>query len=212
MKSSSRPSGRDAIKAWHRQKILDATVEVINRYGIAGTTIARVVSIAEVSMGLVNVHFRSKQALLFEVLRQMAEIYRLHWRNHLGRVGNDPVSRLNAMLLADFDAEVLNLRTLGVWFAFRAQAHASPEYLELAGMREAEQMQEIISLIRRLNHASGQHHDPAVVTRQLAALVEGLWTEYYLYPQEFDHHQAMQCIYLFLEVMYPGYFKQYTSA
>ncbi|TNF91309.1 MAG: TetR family transcriptional regulator [Gammaproteobacteria bacterium] len=60
MKPAPRPQGREAIKAWHRQKIIDATIDVITTHGIAGTTVARVVDLAEVSMGLVNVHFRSK--------------------------------------------------------------------------------------------------------------------------------------------------------
>ena len=93
-----RPKGREAIKAWHRQKIIDATIDVITRHGIAGTTVARVVERADVSMGLVNVHFKSKQMLLGEVLRQMADEYKSHWRAKLERVPADPVARLRQYL------------------------------------------------------------------------------------------------------------------
>ena len=78
-----RPKAREAIKAWNRQKIIDATIAVINAQGIAGTTIARVVERADVSMGLVNVHFKSKDSLLTEVLQQMADDYAAHWRGVL---------------------------------------------------------------------------------------------------------------------------------
>jgi len=138
MNSVPRPTGREAIKAWNRQKIIDATIDVINQYGIAGTTVARVVELAKVSMGLVNVHFKSKDALLTQVLRQMAEAYSLHWRDRLNSAEQEPVAQLLAMVLADFDASVLNLKTLGVWFAFRAQVRAKPEYLDLIGTREPE--------------------------------------------------------------------------
>ncbi|MCP4390506.1 MAG: TetR family transcriptional regulator [Gammaproteobacteria bacterium] len=206
MNSAPRPSGREAIKAWHRQKIIDATIDVINQHGIAGTTIAKVVERAEVSMGLVNVHFKSKDALLAQVLQQMAQGYQLHWRDRVESAALDPVAQLSAMVLADFDASVLNLKTLGVWFAFRAQVRARPEYLELVGTREAEQVQLTISLFRKLNRKTGQKHDPATLTRLLAAMVEGMWTEFHLYPREFDRAKALQGVFLFLSVMYPDCF------
>ena len=205
MNAVPRPRGREAIKAWHRQKIVDATIEVITQYGIAGTTIARVVELADVSMGLVNVHFKSKDILLGEVLRQMADQYRSHWRARLDAAPAEAGARLKALLLADLDPAVLNLKTLGVWFAFRAQVRARPEYLDLVGMREREQMRQTIELLTEVNRVTGSPHDPATSARLLAATMEGLWAEYYLYPEEFERSRALAVIDLLLASMYPGY-------
>lgn len=206
MNAIPRPQGRAAIKAWHRQKIIDATIEVITTHGIAGTTIARVVELAGVSMGLVNVHFRSKQILLSEVLRQMAEQYRTHWRSRLETAPAEAGARLKALILADLDPDVLNLKTLGVWFAFRAQVRARPEYLELVGMREQEKTRQTIALLSEINQVTGGLHDPESLARLLAATTEGLWTEYYLYPADFERSRALGSIDLLLAAMYPGYF------
>ena len=206
MNSVPRPTGREAIKAWNRQKIIDATIDVINRHGIAGTTIARVVKRANVSMGLVNVHFKSKDALLTQVLQQMAEAYGLHWRARIDSAAQDPVARIWAMVLADFDASMLNLKNLGVWFAFRAQVRAKPEYLDLIGTREPEQVQLMVSLFRKLNRKTGLKHDPEVVTRLLTVMTEGMWTEFHLDPGQFDRSGALGSIFLFLDVMYPDCF------
>lgn len=206
MKAIPRPKGREAIKAWHRQKIIDATIEVITSQGIAGTTIAKVVELADVSMGLVNVHFKSKDSLLEQVLRQMAEEYKKHWRDGLNAASPQPVDRLRAMVLVDFDPTVLNLKTLGVWFAFRAQVRARPGYRDLVGSREREQVQMTIALFRELNRATGQQHDPTTLTQLLSAMLEGSWTEFYLYPEEFEQARAITGIFLFLDTMYPGQF------
>lgn len=206
MNASPRPKGREAIKAWHRQKIIDATIEVITTRGIADTTIARVVELAGVSMGLVNVHFKSKEILLGEVLRQMAEQYSSHWRKRLDSAPAEAGSRLRALLLADFDPEVLNLRTLGVWFAFRAQVRARPEYLELVGMRETEKTRRTIALLTEINRITGGQRDPLSLARLLAATTEGLWTEYYLYPQDYERARSLAAIELLLSAMYPGFF------
>jgi TetR/AcrR family transcriptional regulator, transcriptional repressor of bet genes len=206
MNSIPRPKGREAVKAWNRQKIIDATIDVVTRHGIAGTTVARVVKLAGVSMGLVNVHFKSKDALLSEVLLQMADEYNLHWRDTLENAPEQPVAQLKAMVLADLDPAVLNPKTLGVWFAFRAQARARPEYLDLVGTRERRQMQKSIALFQQMNQECSSDHPPSTLARGLSAMLEGMWTEYYLYPNEFDRAKALECIFRFLDAMYPGKF------
>ncbi len=211
MNAIPRPQGREAIKAWHRQKIIDATIEVITTHGIAGTTIAKVVELADVSMGLVNSHFTSKDILLGQVLRQMADEYKAHWYQRLEQASPQPVAQLSAMVLADFDAEVMNLRTLGVWFAFRAQVRARPEYLELVGMREREQLQKTVALFESLNRESRESQEPATLARLMSALLEGLWTEFYLYPRDFDRDRSIAAVFAFLEAFYPGQFGQATE-
>ncbi len=206
MNPGPRPKGREAIKAWHRQKIIDATIDIITQHGIAGTTIAKVVELADVSMGLVNVHFKSKDSLLGRVLEQMADEYSTHWRSTLERAPQEPVAQLIALVLADFDPRVLNQKTLGVWFAFRAQARAKPEYVDLVGSRERAQLQKTISLFQQINEISAHEHDPETLAMGLTTMLDGMWTDYFLYPQEFDRNQALQSVFMFLGAMYPGYF------
>ncbi|MCP4431727.1 MAG: TetR family transcriptional regulator [Gammaproteobacteria bacterium] len=203
MNCGPRPKGQEAIKAWHRQKIIDATIRVITRHGIVGTTIARVVELAGVSMGLVNVHFKSKDALLEQVLRQMADDYDRHWREGLESAPQEPAAQLSAIILADFHPQVLNLKTQGVWFAFRAQARSRPEYLDLVGSRDRSQMQKTISLLQQINENSGLAHDPELIAMGLTTMLDGMWTDYFLYPNEFDREKALQSVFLFLTTMYP---------
>lgn len=202
-----RPKGREAIKAWHRQKIIDATIDVITEHGIAGTTIAKVVERADVSMGLVNVHFKSKDSLLKQVLQQMADAYNAHWRAMLAIASNDSVEQLKTLVLADFDPTVLNLKTLGIWFAFRAQARARPEYIDLVGSRERAQLQLTVEFFDQINQKSGQNHTAETLALALTTMLDGMWTDYFLYPDEFDRDRALQTVFLFLDAMYPGYFK-----
>ncbi len=206
MKKVPRPQGRNAIKAWNRQKIIDATIDVITKHGIAGTTIAKVVELADVSMGLVNVHFKNKDSLLNEVLKYMASEYETHWRNRLDAATSNPVGRITALIFANFDSNVLNLRTLGVWFAFRAQARVTPQYITLVGSRDYAQMQETIDLLGKMNQETGQNHNPKSLALALTAMLDGMWTDYFLYPKEFDRKKSLDSVFLFLNAMYPGQF------
>ena len=206
MELAPRPKSRDAIKAWNRKKIIDATIDVLARHGITGTTVARVVEVADVSTGLINAHFKTMNALLDEVLTQMADEYKLHWRESLEKASKHPDAQLKALLLADFDPQVLNLKTMGVWFAFRAMARSRPKYIELVGTREKEQMQKMKALLHQLNEDSGSVHDPQLVASGLTAMLDGIWTDYYLYPDSFDRDINKACVFMFLDGLYPGMF------
>ena len=207
-----RPREREAIKAWNRQKIIDATIAVINSEGIAGTTIARVVELAEVSMGLVNLHFDNKARLLEAVLRYMARRYDAHWRQALQAAPDEARARIRALVLADLDPSVLNLETLGVWYAFRAQARTNAAFVPLVGSRDRELFALYVQLFESLNRECGRNHPPATVTRGLIALLEGLWTDFFLYPKAFDRADALAVVSLYLETLYPGRFDLTATA
>ena len=206
MKLQPRPKGRDAIKAWNRGKIIDATIEVISRYGIAGTTVARVVKLANVSTGLINSHFRTMDALFDEVLSQMNEEYKIHWQDSLNNAPKNAAAQLKALVLADFDPKVLNQKVIGIWIAFRAQARAKPEYVDLVGTREREQMKIMMSLIRQLNEESRSDYDHEIAASGLTAMLDGIWADYFLYPDDFDQNKGIASVFMFLEALYPGNF------
>ena len=207
LKHPPRPAKRAEIKAWNRQKIIDATIAVINAQGIADTTIARVVELAEVSMGLVNLHFESKERLLEAVLQHMAERYVAHWKQALAAAADDARARIRALVLADLDPAVLNLETLGVWYAFRAQARVSPVFVSLVGNRDRELSAEYEILFTRLGRECDLDHPPETVTRGLIALLEGVWADYFLHPEEFDRARALDMISLYLQALYRGDFE-----
>ena len=201
-----RPKERQAIKVWNRQKIIDATIAVINTQGIAGTTIARVVELAEVSMGLVNLHFESKERLLEAALGHMAEKYDAHWKATLQAAPNEAGARIRALVLADLDPSVLNLETLGVWYAFRAQTRTNPAFVSLVGNRDRQLSTQYLKLFEHLNRESGRDHPVETLTRGLIAMLEGIWADYFLYPGEFNHNDAVTLPMLYLGTLYPGQF------
>ena len=202
-----RPKGREAIKAWNRQKIIDAAITSINRHGISGTTVARVVELADVSMGLVNRHFSSKADLFRVVLEEMADAYRHHWQSELADAPKQASEQLWSILLADLSPNILNERTMGVWFAFRAQARAQPEYVKLVGNRDRQVTERIVDLLQLLNEQTGQDHSTEIIAQGLISMLEGFWTDFFLHPQDFQHDSAVKILSAFLNALYPGNFK-----
>jgi len=208
---SDRPKGREAIKAWNRQKIIDATIHVIAHHGIAETTVAKIVDKAGVSMGLVNQQFRSKTALFDEVLKQLSEDYRRHWQKAFDQSPNSIGDQIVSIIKVDLDPDVLNVNTMGVWFAFRAHVRVKPEYAELVGIWDSAHTDRMIVLISELNAECGKDYPADSIVRGLVAMQEGMWTEYLLNPDEFDRNKALRIIILFLEALYPGQFSIFLT-
>ena len=64
---------RTAPPEERREQLILATIRSVADRGLADTTIATVAQEAGLSQGIVNLHFRSKDGLLTETLRYLAD-------------------------------------------------------------------------------------------------------------------------------------------
>ena len=67
------PKRRTAPPEERREQLILATIRCVADQGLADTTIATVAQEAGLSQGIVNLHFRSKDGLLTETLRYLAD-------------------------------------------------------------------------------------------------------------------------------------------
>jgi len=82
----SAPTSRAEGKRRSRQKLLTATLNSIAKYGFADTTLARVSAGAGLSRGIVNFHFRTKDALFLETLKFISREYREYRQRALSKL------------------------------------------------------------------------------------------------------------------------------
>ncbi len=198
------PHKRTESKARNRQLLIDATFDVVAEYGVAGVSFTRVLEKANLSRGMINLHFDSKEQLLLEAAKMMAGKYFAHLQSFVNNAKEDPESQLIALLEADFDDAILNPREIGVWFAFRGEARYNDQFKPYSNTRDAHLLQQYDGVFERLL-ADGK--DPSIKPRDLTlgllALTEGLWSDYFMHSEEFDRHQAKRVIYLYLSRMLP---------
>ena len=62
---------RTEQKQLTRQKLIEATFEVIAAEGFSGVTMAKVAQCADLSRGIGNFHFQTKEQLLLETLHAL---------------------------------------------------------------------------------------------------------------------------------------------
>jgi AcrR family transcriptional regulator len=111
---------RTAPPEERREQLIQATIRCVADRGLADTTIATVAQEAGLSQGIVNLHFRSKDGLLTETLRYLADEYRTACHEAAAAGEVNPVDGLLAMVELDFRRSICSRDKLAVWFAFWA--------------------------------------------------------------------------------------------
>jgi len=112
---------RTASPAVRRRQPIDATISCIGRHGISSTTLTAVTKEAGLSQGLMNLHFKSKNARLAETLKTLAAEHRAQWIRALKRGDLGAADKL-AMVDAQSRVEGLARKALqGVAFGSRAE-------------------------------------------------------------------------------------------
>lgn len=201
--SRSRPATREL----RRQQLIESTIDSIAKRGFAETTLANVADGAGLSRGIVNFHFRSKDALLVETLRYLTEDYRGTWMRAVERAGPDPADRLWAMVEADFDPAICNRKKIAVWYAFWGEAKSRPTYLEVCDAADQAYTGTMRELCRQVAEAGGYDEvEPQLVADGLNAMLNGMWLNLLLDPAGFDRAANKRTCLAYLASSFPGHF------
>ena len=101
MAGNNKTSGitRAEKKQQTRQKLIEATMEVIASEGFSGVTMAKVAEKANLSRGIGNFHFQSKEQLLLETLRTLYTEFDEGWRNAVADAGSSPYDQISAVIV-----------------------------------------------------------------------------------------------------------------
>lgn len=203
-----KPQGRDAIKAFHRQKIIDATIDSIAKYGVVGTTVSRIVEQAGLSRGMINLHFNSKDELFIQTLAYLSDIYTTTWSEALARAADTPADQVMALLEAELSPKILNKKNLPVWIAFRSMARPNPEYIALSSTRNEDVLNTYTTLFGKIIEEGGYTHlHAASIARGVMAMGEGLWIDFMMFPNNFRRESALKTYQMFLSALFPKHFR-----
>jgi len=200
------PKKRAVSKEMRRAQLIKATIKCVARKGLSGTTMADITKEAGLSLGIVNLHFQSKDKLLMETLRYMSEEYGEGVHKALALKGG-PAAKLNALMEMDFSAKVCQRNKLAVWFAFWGESKSRPTYQRLCAKIDAEASKAVHELFHAINEEGAyQHVDPGNFASVWNALTEGLWLDILISPNEVDRESAKDTCLGFLASIFPKHF------
>ena len=205
LKTASRK--RTASKEERQEQLIQATIRSVASRGLSDTTMATVSSEAGLSQGIINLHFQSKERLLIETLRYIADEYRQTWKKALNGVGDSPAARLEALVMVDFRLPVCDRNKLAVWFAFWGERKSRPTYRQICAERDRAYRTEMVQVCQALIDAGGYRDiDAESVAAGLSAMTAGLWLDMLTNPRSMSRQDGREICRQFLVTTFSHHF------
>jgi TetR/AcrR family transcriptional regulator, transcriptional repressor of bet genes len=202
-------SRRTAAPEERRQQLIEATIRCVANRGLAQTTIATVAREAGLSQGIINLHFRSKDRLLIETLRYLADEYRSACREAAAEAAASPVAGLQAMVDLDFQRNICTRDKLAVWFAFWGERRFRPTYRRICAARDKSYEDMVrVQCGKLCEQGDYPEVDPALVADGLSALTDGLWLDLLVRPESMSRDLARRITMSYLADAFPRHFQR----
>jgi TetR/AcrR family transcriptional repressor of bet genes len=198
---------RTASRAARRLQLIDATMKCIARKGMSSTTLGDVAKAAGLSQGIVNLHFESKDNLLNETLRHLADEYRVRFDKTLERAAPHPAEQLQAVMELDFKPSICDREKLAVWFAYWGEVKSRPAYRKICDEFD-QYYDQVIERLCAAIIADGEyrHVSASAAANALTSMTNGLWLAFLVSPQSWDRRKAMAAVMSYLRSVFPQHF------
>jgi len=202
----------DHTRNRRRRQLIEATIQTIAAHGLSRVTLAKVANAANMSPGIVNFYFKSKEQLLLETLTEMEKEYEAHLRAAItGAEG--PAMVLLRLIDALFDSTIFNSDKAAVWSAYWGESQARSDYLAICGTRDDDLYGIIHRAMSRLCEENAlPRFDTHAAARGFEGLVDGYWQDLLCGPGGFDVDQARDTCRGYLRNLFPASFSNASRA
>ncbi len=192
-KKSAQPRFERKLPDARRQALVEATIECLKRFGHDGLSIRRISAQAKVSIGLINHHFPTKDALVAEAYRYFNSELVGYLRKAVAAATGSPREQLRAFFEASFSPPNLDSDVLAVWVVFWGLYRHSKDIQRV----QSETYHGYVDLLRAMLADLEKQSGPLRFNLRLAAigltaLIDGLWLEWCLDPDNFAPHEAVE--------------------
>jgi DNA-binding transcriptional regulator YbjK len=154
-------NGTRRVDPGRRDRILDATLDVVADHGVAGTSHRRVAAAADVPLGSMTYHFDGMESLLHEAFTRFAQDSSAQFRARLDAAASWQEAR-DAILKIIGDLNAATTRSLVITHELYTLAAREPAYRDITH-----------EWMARDRQTFARHFDDTT-SRLLNALIEGL--------------------------------------
>jgi TetR/AcrR family transcriptional repressor of bet genes len=195
-------------RARQRLKLIDACITALHQHGPSRTTIDKVVTIADMSPGIVNFYFETKAALLVAALEHLAVEFEQLVLEPLAELSQTPMAALDRLIDLYLDPNVASARKVSVWYSFWGESNSRREYYTICGKRDvafAALVQDLVARVIRETRLS--HLDADAVALGLIGCLEMMWQEIAFQDEaDVDREAAKKRCRAYLRSVFAGHF------
>ena len=197
-----------SVRLDRRRQLIDATVSVIYRDGLSRLTLAKVAATANLSTGIVNFYFKSKEQLLLDTLNVLTLEYETAVNKALdGEISSGEA--LHRLVDAILNPGLCDPEKAAVWYAFMGESQAREEYNAAVRAREQVIRSRIAGIFSKCFEVSGKSKvEASAISRGFDALIDSFWAECAMTPDVFDHEAAKATCHAYLRSVLPVEFSR----
>ena len=210
---SKKPGTNVALQLERRKLLIDATMSAISEHGLSKLTLAKIANIAGLSAGSVNFHFDSKETLLLETLKFLAEEFGDSIDHALTSAGDNPADQMLALLDASLDSNITEPRKMAVWFAFAAESRGREDYQRICGAQDEKIFTLTLRLCDQLIRMGGKQKqmNARAMANAVQGLVDEIWEGILYTGDNYDRADARFMYRAFLASVFPWAFSSPTE-
>ena len=206
MSNPAQSQARRKTTEKNKQALIEATLDSIAEVGIAATSVTEIIQRAELSRGMIHLHFGSKDNLLVEAVKQTGESYYQNLNDALRKAGDSPQEKIVSVIHCDLGERALNRRSVNIWYAFRGEARERSKIAKYTDTRDKKLntllFKEFLVLAKKEKSADATQL-AIDATHGTLAMMEGFWTDYLLHPDAFDRDHCKKVVLRFLSAVFP---------
>ena len=199
-----RPKFRRETSEQRQKTLIEATLRCLAEGSIDRLSVRTIAAEAGVSVGLINHHYASKEALIAAAYRRAADDLLAGLAAAVEKAPGDPRQRLAAFFRDSFSPRVLDPKLLKMWTAFWTMADRSPEVQAVHEATYAEYRALLERLLADLAGDAGSGFDVRLAAIGLTALLDGLWLELCLNPKTFSPEEGVRLCEAWVETHLAG--------
>jgi TetR/AcrR family transcriptional repressor of bet genes len=190
-----------------RQRLIEATMEVIASEGFSGVTMAKVAEKAGLSRGIGNFHFQSKEQLLLETLRTLYREFDEGWRNAVADAGSSPVDQITALIKTILTPPIGDTKKVAIWLAYWGEAPSRKTYLEICEVHDHEWDNAVEEILQQMVDDRFNSHgmNLAAIAESLTAMMDGFWVESLIAADRYRAEDAIRACFAYLESFFPEF-------
>jgi len=206
-KSSGSDKGMDGgysrlDHASRQRQLIEATMRVIAQHGLSGITLQRVAEAASITAGMVNFHFKSKEALLTATLEALVQEYAAELSGATA-LATDPVEILSIIVERHFSPPIVTQERLALWYAYWGEAQARHDYQQICAEADRFLWQLAHDQLMRLHPADIDETLARGITSAFIGLLTVLLQEQLLQPEVSDRQAGIATCLAFLHHLFP---------
>lgn len=213
--SSEAPSNSGALRMEpneRKQLLIEATIRCLKKFGFQGTSVRKICAEANVSVGLINHHYSSKDELIAQTYQQLSDAILQGLADVCKPDELSPKEQLSAFIRQSFTQDFLDPQLIDVWITFwgatrnvsTIQAVHDKAYLAYRHLL-------FHALTGLAQEKNWQGFNANLAAISLSALLDGLWLESGLNPNNFTPEQAIQMCEAWVTGLIEGAYKSYCT-